>query len=124
MTYMSNQDKEWEDYLLSIKITNLYDQAEISKGLSSRGGKTAITYAPTGRQLINKRCKEFYTHAVLTQHKRVDIGDFGYYKWCKSLEEALICKEEIDVWIKEDSHGFINVVIVPCKMVNPWELKE
>ena len=33
MTYMINQDKEWEDYLLNIGVTNLNDQAEINRKL-------------------------------------------------------------------------------------------
>ena len=33
MTYMTNQDKEWENYLLSIGVTNLNNQTEIEEKL-------------------------------------------------------------------------------------------
>lgn len=95
---------------------------QIASSLTSRGGSTAIAYTPTGKLLQYKRCKEVYTHVVLTQHKKVDIGDYGWFKWCTSLEEATICKEK-DVWNSEASWGFIDVIIVECKMVNPWEIE-
>lgn len=90
--------------------------------LTSRGGKTAIVYTPTGKILQYRRCKNIYTHVVLTQHKKVDIGEYGVFKWCKSLEEAISCKEK-DVWNSEASWGFTNVVVVECKMINPWEVE-
>jgi len=91
-------------------------------GLTSRGGQTAIAYTPTGKRLLNKRCKDTYTHVVLTQHKNVDIGNYGWFKWCTSLEEAITCKEK-DVWNNEASWGFLDVIIVECEMVNSWEVK-
>lgn len=92
----------------------------MTENLGSRGGQTGVVYTPFGKRILNKRCKEHYTHVVLTKHKNLG-DDHGYFKWCRSLEEANQCKN-FDIWNNETSWGFYDVVIVECQMVHPWEI--
>lgn len=90
--------------------------------LASRGGQTGLVYTPTGKRILNKRCKEYYTHVVLTKHKNTG-DDHGYFKWCKSLEEAQQVAK-VDIWNREASWGYYDVIIAECQMVHPWELED
>lgn len=89
--------------------------------LTSRGGQTGVAYAPDGTRFLNKRSGKIFTHVVVTKHK--NFKNYGWFKWCESLEEAILCKE-VDVWKSEASWGFTDVAIVDCKMVHPWEISD
>lgn len=58
--------------------------------LSCRGGDTAIVITPDSKTMIKKHCGEkVYTHCVITKHIR--FVDWGWFKWCTSLQEAEDC---------------------------------
>ena len=50
---MINQDKEWEDYLLNIGVTNLNDQAEINRKLEEVE-RANYEYQSTLKEAVNE----------------------------------------------------------------------